>query len=416
MKKPLISIIMPTYNRADLIKRAIKSILFQTYENWELIIVDDCSTDDTKVVVQQYKDERISYIYNPENLGANYARNVGITNAAGELITFLDSDNEWVPNKLKIQLSEFTGDCFWSFSAFEYHDWDNIRNVPDMKYIHDIKKNQLLNILTKRNIVDTGTLMVKKECFDKVGLFDEEMPRFQDYELAIRLAMNFPYKYIDNPLLIVHKTAKSISTDYKAMFRGNILLVKKHYMFFDEHGTIYKHLQEAVNYCINYKLDKNELLGYLEMLRDELSSLNPHCVIEIYNYAVTMLLDNLKKYQIADLMNIERWKQVCKELGNGKKVYIYGAGEIAQKYCNYLQNHNISIKGFLVTDMKKNKTSINGYLVQSIDSIILDNSAIVVVATDEKYHAEIYQCLSMRGIKGAVFLTRNILLDLENKS
>ena len=97
----MISVIMPTYNRAYVIDRAILSVLKQTYRDYELIIVDDGSDDNTSTKVQRFEDERIIYIKLENNRGASFARNVGIKKANGEYITFLDSDNEWRPNYLE---------------------------------------------------------------------------------------------------------------------------------------------------------------------------------------------------------------------------------------------------------------------------------------------------------------------------
>ena len=104
MSKPYVSIILPTYNRANQLPRAIYSVLNQTYENFELIIVDDASKDDTEAIVSQINDPRISYIKNQHNCGAAGARNVGIKNARYDFIAFQDSDDEWMPEKLAKQL------------------------------------------------------------------------------------------------------------------------------------------------------------------------------------------------------------------------------------------------------------------------------------------------------------------------
>ena len=109
-KNPTVSVIIPTYNRAHLVDRAIQSVLNQTYKDFELIIVDDGSTDNTEDIIKEFqkKDERIKYIRHEENRGGSAARNTGIKAAKGEYIAFLDSDDEWLPIKLGRQISEFT--------------------------------------------------------------------------------------------------------------------------------------------------------------------------------------------------------------------------------------------------------------------------------------------------------------------
>ena len=103
----LVSIIMPSYNTASFISKTIESVLNQTYKNWELLIVDDCSTDDTDEIVSKYNDKRIVYLKNEKNSGAAISRNRALRNAKGKWIAFLDSDDLWHPTKLEKQIKFF---------------------------------------------------------------------------------------------------------------------------------------------------------------------------------------------------------------------------------------------------------------------------------------------------------------------
>lgn len=104
-KRRTVSVIIPTYNRAHLLGRAIQSVLAQTYEDFEIIVVDDASTDVTEQVVKSFADDRINYIRHQKNKGGSSARNTGIKAAKGEFIAFLDSDDEWVPKKLEKEIN-----------------------------------------------------------------------------------------------------------------------------------------------------------------------------------------------------------------------------------------------------------------------------------------------------------------------
>lgn len=115
----LVSIIMPTYNCGRFIEESIRSVLAQTYTNWELLIVDDCSTDNTKEVVQTYKDERIHYSCNEHNSGAAITRNTALKKAKGHWIAFLDSDDLWEPTKLEKQIAFMVQNNY----AFTYHEY-----------------------------------------------------------------------------------------------------------------------------------------------------------------------------------------------------------------------------------------------------------------------------------------------------
>lgn len=120
--KPLVSVIMPTYNCGRFIAESIRSVLSQTYTEWELLIVDDCSTDETESIVSSYKDERIRYMRNERNMGAALTRNRALREAAGRYIAFLDSDDLWLPEKLEKQIAFMQQKGY----AFTYHNYIEI--------------------------------------------------------------------------------------------------------------------------------------------------------------------------------------------------------------------------------------------------------------------------------------------------
>ena len=109
----LVSIIMPAYNCGRFIKESIDSVLAQTYTNWELLIVDDCSTDNTKAIVSTYDDKRIRYMRNPQNMGAALTRNKALREAKGRYIAFLDADDMWLPEKLERQIAFMQDNGFY---------------------------------------------------------------------------------------------------------------------------------------------------------------------------------------------------------------------------------------------------------------------------------------------------------------
>lgn len=132
MEKGLVSIIMPSYNTAPYIRETIQSVLDQTYQNWELIIIDDCSTDNTDEVVASIKDERIRYYHNEKNSGAAVSRNRALREAKGRWIAFLDSDDLWMPEKLEKQIS-FMEKNGYSFSYTNYEEIDVDGNSSGVK-------------------------------------------------------------------------------------------------------------------------------------------------------------------------------------------------------------------------------------------------------------------------------------------
>ncbi|MDL2280819.1 glycosyltransferase family 2 protein [Selenomonadales bacterium OttesenSCG-928-I06] len=181
-KKPLISVIIPTYNRASYIEKAINSVLAENYEPIEIIVVDDGSTDNTKEIIQK-KYPFIKYFYQ-ENRGPSEARNTGIKNALGEYISLLDSDDYWLPGKLAAQLKYFreNPECLIVFTGYS-----NILEKEELKE-NDLVQHELLLEKTLKQLLPTA--LIKKEVFQKVGLFSKELFVAEDTELIIRMCVN----------------------------------------------------------------------------------------------------------------------------------------------------------------------------------------------------------------------------------
>ena len=226
--KPTASIVIPTYNRGKVLGRAIESVANQTFKDFEIIIVDDCSTDETKKLIDEFEDPRITYIKHKNNRGGAAARNTGIKAARGDFIAFQDSDAEWMPDKLEKQMNVFLSakdDVNVVYTAFLWIKDNHKSYIPAKGQAH--KEGDVLHQLLKRNFVDTATAVVRKKCFDKVGLFDEGLPRYQDWDLFIRLARHYHFKFVDEPLVISHFMADSISADNKAAITARKIIFEK---------------------------------------------------------------------------------------------------------------------------------------------------------------------------------------------
>jgi len=205
----LVSIIIPTYNREASIQNSIESILFQTYAKWELIIVDDCSSDNTVEVVKKYQqdDERINLVKLKNNSGACVARNEGIKLAQGEFVTFLDSDDEYFPDKIKKQIALFNMNKHSnlgvvSCGAIDYRDGKEYnRRLPQ------VKKNYYKALLRKEKRIGAGTpfLMVKNYILKTEGIsFDPEMPAMQDWDFLIRICKKYTFSFVPDYLVKVN--------------------------------------------------------------------------------------------------------------------------------------------------------------------------------------------------------------------
>lgn len=177
---PKVSVVIPTYNYAQYIKEAIDSVLAQTYKDYEIIVVDDGSTDDTKGTVSQYGPE-IEYI-RQENQGPSAAKNTGIRNSKGEYIGILDSDDLWLPSKLEKQIKVFEANSGLGlvysdgFVFGEEPAWDDFSFGGNMNFY----RGRIFDKLLLGNFIPCCSTLIKRGCFDKVGLFDIKLSACED--------------------------------------------------------------------------------------------------------------------------------------------------------------------------------------------------------------------------------------------
>ena len=203
----LVSIIMPSYNTGKYIADSIHSVLAQTYENWELIIVDDCSTDDTDGVVQEYlQDTRIRYLKNEVNSGAAVSRNYALREAKGKWIAFLDSDDLWVPDKLEKQLAFMQGNGY-VFSYTNYIEIDE-GSAPNGKTVTGPKR------IGKRGMYNycwPGCLTVMYDA-ETVGLLQiADIKKNNDYAMWLKVCEKATCYLLDEDLAKYRKRSGSIS-------------------------------------------------------------------------------------------------------------------------------------------------------------------------------------------------------------
>lgn len=223
----MISVIIPTYNSSKTILRAIESVLQQTYDDFEVIIIDDGSTDDTKKLINTYvNDSRVFYTFQT-NKGPSSARNKGVNLSKANYIAFLDADDEWHKDKLKIQMDTIINkNLNFIGSTYQYEVFDN--------YINDIKLNKYSfnSLLLKTRFSTPGVLMAKK-LFIEIGGFDENLKYAEDNDLWLRIATNYDLYIIELPKLVrLHKSAygsSGLSSNMYAMFKGELSVLEKLY-------------------------------------------------------------------------------------------------------------------------------------------------------------------------------------------
>ena len=222
---PDISIIIPTYNRAEWIVEAVESVLNQSFTDFELIVVDDGSTDETPEALAVYLD-RLKFISQP-NRGVSAARNTGIQFARGKYICFLDSDDLWKPRKLEVQLKEMARHPEFKIS---YTDEVWIRNGrwANPKKRHQKYSGWILQKLLPLCIISPSSVMIERVVFEQVGLFDESFPAGEDYDLWLRIGSRFPILFIPEKLIIKRGGhADQLSHKYWGLDRFRVRSIEK---------------------------------------------------------------------------------------------------------------------------------------------------------------------------------------------
>lgn len=230
--KKLVSVVIPTYNRESSIVRAVESALNQTYENIEVIVVDDCSKDSTPSVMKEHfeNDNRVIYYIQEKNAGACAARNKGVQLSHGDYVAFLDSDDYYLPSKIELQVRalEESG-CELCATNYERQQKDGQKEIVKT---YPGTKEEVYNELLYCNFITTGTLIGNRQCFIDTP-FDESLPRYQDWDLVLRLCKKYNYFFLqENTLIQIYqpvsitastnheKTLKALETIYSKNYDG----------------------------------------------------------------------------------------------------------------------------------------------------------------------------------------------------
>lgn len=229
MAPPKVSVIIPTYNYGRFLPRALESVLSQTYTDYEIIVVDDGSTDETYQVVAEYKN-KVKYL-TKENGGVATARNVGIQVANGNYIAFLDADDAWVPHKLAIQVEYLDNNPEFGMVYADMAHYVSGRKVHDAYlcergYKH-IAQGWIFKNLLSECFIFTPTVLVRKSCFDVVGLHDPKLRTCQDIDMWLRIAEQYQIGFIDQPLAVRHDHSHNSTKNWDNYLGNPIRMFKK---------------------------------------------------------------------------------------------------------------------------------------------------------------------------------------------
>ncbi|ASJ08225.1 glycosyl transferase [Thermococcus siculi] len=223
--QPAVSVIIPTYNRHTLLKRAIESVLNQTFDDFEVLVIDGARSESTKELVRSLGDGRVRYIPQ-EGKGIANARNLGVLKARGEFIAFIDDDDRWKEDKLERQLElfrELPGDYGLVYTAFTYYylERDKILGIKHPKASGDVYRYML-----RDNITGTSTIMVRRNCFKRAGIFRESFVTCEDWDMWLRMSKICRFGAIDEPL--VDYSIHSGQFSFAKYLAGRYRMIEEH--------------------------------------------------------------------------------------------------------------------------------------------------------------------------------------------
>ncbi len=227
MKTPLISVIIPVYNHQEFIGQAIESVLSQTFPDYEIIVIDDGSIDCTRLIVKNYLRPGMRYVYK-NHRGTPSALNVGITKAKGVYISWLSSDDRFLPTKLQKQIQLIQANPNFGMIYTDWYQTDAVGNV--VREVHSPPlptRRQAAIALLKNNCINGSTTLIQAKCFQKAGLFKENYLQGHDHDMWLRLCRYYTFGHIAEPLIYYRRHHKNLSLQpdplhefhHKQMFR-----------------------------------------------------------------------------------------------------------------------------------------------------------------------------------------------------
>lgn len=357
----LVSVVIPVYNREGTIVQCLKSVLNQTYKNIEVLVIDDGSTDNSAMLVNGFNDKRIRLISYSDNKGANYARNCGIGMCKGKYIAFQDSDDIWAENKLESQINFMKEKGFEaSFSPYYIIETQEIIPTNYKELSADCRK--VKQKLTLGNVIGTPTLIVSRKVIGQVGVFDDEMPRLQDYEYVIRIVKKYEIGCFDKPLVYVTVSGERISGCERKLDQAFTMLLLKHYDFLNlEDSQLFNNIFTSQDHEVDDTVFKSFLY-------------NPKISDMILKKGICVTREFSKKNSMkTKLLSEINMKRLIKQ-----KFAIYGAGEKGKELYKKLKGKNLVPKFFIVSSGAELFNRIDGIKVINVDEVSEKNLLIII--------------------------------------
>ncbi len=272
-QSPIVSVVIPAYNAASTIRETMASILNQSFVDFELIVIDDGSTDDTAKVIQEFRDGRIVYVHQ-RNQERSVARNNGISRAKGKYIAFIDADDLWLPSKLEQQLALLEAQQDLGLVYCDVFHFDDLTGKDRLLFsdIRRLYRGKIeLHLLLKNCFVQSPTAVVPKRLFDRAGLFDPNLVPVEDWDMWLRIAALYPIDYVDEPLARyrVHKDVTSWSNPTPRLYQSTCRLLDKAEIMYANRSwkvrRMVRLMRAVTHYGYGVKLMQNGASGEAKM-------------------------------------------------------------------------------------------------------------------------------------------------------
>lgn len=412
--KPLVSVVIPTHNREDKIISAIESVRRQTYSHIEIVVVDDASSDNTLLSLEQYKEKlenRDLLIICPleKNGGPAYARNYGVSRSRGTYIAFLDDDDQWHPDKLAIQIEQIqhNENIDLLFAQMAKFNKGRFINIVNENLDWEAKKSCLFQEFLMNNYVGTPTIVIRKTAFQKIGGFDENIPSLEDWEFAIRASKFLKIDFVKTPLMDVHINDISVAHNLENYVISWVYIMKK-YMKEAKDENEYKiqmlsHLKRNLKGGLSAAED---VFYYKELLK----SLTVPEIFEEPLVIEALFIDWVNYDQDILEKHLLRYKKVCHILldtedtiaewllkKSYKTVVIYGMGKLGKCLADRISGTEVKV----ICGIDKNPTNFRNIEVIGLKEVLSRQmSADVIIITPlYQYNEIVNELLRVTNIK-----------------
>lgn len=315
-KRPLVSVVIPTYNRISTLPTAIYSVLNQTYSHLELIIMDDGSEDGTGEYIESIPDERIRYKRSDTNLGPSAARNMGARLARGEYLAFQDSDDEWLPDKLEKQMRlMLKGEEFaLVYCAFEkYRNGELLGYTPSKLLPYEEKYGDLFARLLLMPLIGTPTIVVNRELFLKENGFNEMLKSYEDYEFFLRFAKKYRIGFTDEALVRVNSSPDGVNKRFAERIRTQFFMVQEMLDALRDLGLLWQKLESV--------LAEAESLLCHDIFIEEMNRLSDQLLMEEEHPNAQRLLQEAEQDKEVVLFQMDIWDRIAKAKADILRIY-----------------------------------------------------------------------------------------------